>query len=116
MLSGSELCVIDWAGDVCQIEYAWVGQASGRQPLMVFLHEGLGSLAMWRDFPERLCSDLGWQGLVYSRPGYWRLTLRQSDTRWRPDLLSRQAVEVLPAVLDVLNVSDGAGHLVVRPQ
>lgn len=106
-MSASELGVIDWAGDVCQIEYAWVGQASDRKPLMVFLHEGLGSLAMWRDFPERLCTDLGWQGLVYSRPGYGRSTPRQSDIRWRPDFLSRQAVEVLPAILDVLNVSDG---------
>ena len=40
------------------------------RPCLVFLHEGLGCIEMWRDFPRRLCGRLGWQGLVYDRSGY----------------------------------------------
>ena len=45
-------------------------------PLLVFLHEGLGSISMWKDFPERLCEAGGFRGLVFSRPGYGRSTPR----------------------------------------
>jgi pimeloyl-ACP methyl ester carboxylesterase len=73
---------------------------------MVFLHEGLGSLSMWRDFPARLASALGMRGLVYSRPGYGKSTPRGADERWDVDFMHRQAHEVLPAVLD----ATGAGE------
>lgn len=39
-------------------------------PTLVFLHEGLGSTAMWKDFPQRLCQATGCPGLVYDRLGY----------------------------------------------
>ena len=39
-------------------------------PVLVFLHEGLGCTAMWRDFPARLCAATGCEGLVYDRRGY----------------------------------------------
>ena len=85
-----------------RIEYEWVG-AEGA-PVMVFLHEGLGSVAMWRDFPARLCEAAGLRGLVYSRPGYGRSTPRPAEERWQPDFMHRQAREVLPALLRVLGV------------
>ena len=69
---------------------------------MVFLHEGLGSVAMWRDFPARLCAALQCGGLVYSRPGYGRSSPRAPDEHWQPDFMHRQALEVLPAVLAAL--------------
>ena len=71
---------------------------------MVFLHEGLGSLAMWKDFPQRLCDALGCHGLVYSRPGYGRSTARETEEAWGPDFMHRQAYEVLPALLEALHV------------
>jgi pimeloyl-ACP methyl ester carboxylesterase len=40
------------------------------KPYLVFLHEGLGCTAMWRDFPELLCAKTGCPGLVYDRLGY----------------------------------------------
>ena len=40
------------------------------RPWLIFLHEGLGCIEMWRDFPRRLCGRLGWRGLVYDRSGY----------------------------------------------
>ena len=73
-------------------------------PLMVFLHEGLGSLAMWRDFPKSLCEATGVHGLVYSRPGYGRSTARPPDEHWDVDFMHRQAYEVLPALLDALQI------------
>ncbi|HET9205934.1 MAG TPA: alpha/beta hydrolase, partial [Burkholderiaceae bacterium] len=73
-------------------------------PLMVFLHEGLGSIAMWRDFPQRLCDAADVHGLVYSRPGYGRSTPRAPDDRWGVDFMHRQAHEVLPALLQALRI------------
>ena len=84
------------------IEYAWVGPAAGRPA--VFLHEGLGSISMWKDFPARLCDALGMRGLVYSRPGYGRSTPRPADERWGVDFMHVQANVVLPALLAALRV------------
>ena len=97
---------IDWAGCPVRIEHAWVGGSGG--PLLVFLHEGLGSLAMWKDYPARLCAAAGARGLVYSRPGYGRSTPRPSPQRWAPDFMHRQALEVLPALLRALQVDPAA--------
>lgn len=87
-----------------------------RRAPIVFLHEGLGSVAAWRDFPDRLCAACGLPGLVYSRPGYGRSTPRRADARWGPRYLHTQALEVLPALLSELGIqrpwlfghSDGA--------
>ena len=67
-----------------RIEYRWVNELATAQsdaqeddpPIAVFLHEGLGSIAMWRDWPQMLCERLGMRGLVYSRPGYGLSTPR----------------------------------------
>lgn len=40
------------------------------RPVLVFLHEGLGCTAMWKDFPRRLCAATGCAGVVYDRLGY----------------------------------------------
>ena len=93
--------VID--GETLDIEHRWIdGPADA--PLFVFLHEGLGSVAMWKDFPDRLCATGGWRGLVYSRPGYGRSTPRPHAMRWQPDFMHRQARDVLPALFDALQV------------
>lgn len=64
---------------------------------LVFLHEGLGSIAAWRDFPQQLCDRLQAPGLVYSRLGYGQSTpLAQPRGT---DYLHREAQVVLPAVL-----------------
>jgi pimeloyl-ACP methyl ester carboxylesterase len=102
---------IAWRGRAINIEYQWLqpGQAETTDtPLMVFLHEGLGSVSMWRDFPARLCQALGWRGLVYSRPGYGQSTPRPADEHWQPDFMHRQALEVLPALLAALGVDSAA--------
>lgn len=95
---------LEWAGRTVRIECQWVGSAGPDAPVLVFLHEGLGSVAMWRDFPQRLCQAVGARGLVYSRPGYGRSTPRAADEHWQPDFMHRQAREVLPALLQALRV------------
>ena len=84
---------------------------------LVFLHEGLGSVAMWRDWPERLCQRLGCAGLVYSRRGYGQSApvpnvrgpsvqvggMRQG--RLQPDYMHHEALEVLPALLRTLDIA-----------
>jgi pimeloyl-ACP methyl ester carboxylesterase len=95
---------LDLAGAATRIEYEWVGTDDPSAPVLVFLHEGLGSVAMWRDFPARLSDAVGARGLVYSRPGYGRSTPRRPDEHWAPDFMHRQAREVLPALLRSLGV------------
>ncbi|GAB3497214.1 alpha/beta hydrolase [Curvibacter fontanus] len=93
-----------WRDRPVSIEYRWVGDGREEAPLIIFLHEGLGSLDMWRDFPQRLCDEVGYRGLVYSRPGYGRSTPRATGESWAPDFMHRQAHEVLPALMDALGV------------
>lgn len=98
---------VPWDGRRVRIEHQWIG-AAGAAPLLVFLHEGLGSCAMWKDFPARLCAAAGCRGLVYSRPGYGRSTPRAGAERWAPDFMHRQADELLPGLLAALGVDAAA--------
>jgi pimeloyl-ACP methyl ester carboxylesterase len=92
------------AGRSLAIEYGWTGTDDGDAPLIVFLHEGLGSLATWKDYPQALCAAVGARGLVYSRPGYGRSTPRATDEKWPVDFMHRQAHDVLPALLAHLGI------------
>ena len=121
-----------WRDRPVRIEHRWIGEPDATLPLIVFLHEGLGSLSLWKDFPDRLCAAAGCRGLAYSRPGYGRSTPRSADDAWGVDFLHRQALEVLPALLGALGVdiegqppwlfghSDGASiamlYAAARPQ
>jgi pimeloyl-ACP methyl ester carboxylesterase len=86
------------------IEYRWLNPGLSAAPIALFLHEGLGSIAMWRDWPQTLCDQLGMRGLVYSRPGYGRSTPRPHDEKWPVDFMSAQAQDILPALLDALGI------------
>ncbi|WP_429344356.1 alpha/beta fold hydrolase [Paraburkholderia sp. GAS42] len=87
-----------------RLEYQWLNPQRTEAPLAVFLHEGLGSIAMWKDWPQSLCDALGFRGLVYSRPGYGRSTPREHSVKWPVDFMHRQAHDVLPALLDALKI------------
>ena len=100
---------VDWDGRTVRIEHAWIAPERSDRPLLIFLHEGLGSLAMWKDFPARLCAAANVRGLVYSRPGYGGSTPRAADERWQPDYMHRQATELLPALLTALGVDTSGG-------
>jgi pimeloyl-ACP methyl ester carboxylesterase len=100
----SSFVTIEWRGREVRIEHAFIAPERKNAPLVVFLHEGLGSLAMWRDFPQRLCEAAAVRGLVYSRPGYGRSTPRDPEEAWDLDFMHRQAHEVLPALLRALDI------------
>jgi pimeloyl-ACP methyl ester carboxylesterase len=94
-----------YQGQTVQIESQWLRPELGRErPLIVFLHEGLGSLSQWRDFPLRLCEAAQCRGLVFSRPGYGRSTPRRED--WPQDYLQRQTRELLPTYFDALGLGE----------
>ncbi len=85
-----------------RIEFARAGASAPGHPTLVFLHEGLGSVAMWKDFPEAAAARAGCEAVVYSRPGYGL-----SDPVSGPrgvDFMHREALEVLPAFLDALGI------------
>ena len=95
---------LEWQGQALQLEHQGVGELASGAPIIVFLHEGLGSVSMWRDFPARFCSENGFKGLVFSRCGYGQSTLRPANEHWAPDFMHRQAHEVLPLLLAHLNI------------
>ncbi len=90
---------LPFEGRTVRLEYAWLDTAEREAPLVVFLHEGLGTLAMWRDFPQRLCDAGGFRELLYSRYGYGRSTTRPPREPWPPDYLEREARRALPNFL-----------------
>jgi len=94
------------AGRELQIECERIDADRASAPLVVFLHEGLGSLAMWRDYPRRLCAAAGARGLVYSRAGYGQSTPRPADEKWPVDFMHRQAHDVLPALLAQVGIAE----------
>jgi pimeloyl-ACP methyl ester carboxylesterase len=98
------LVEVAWGEGHVRIEHQWLGERDGRAPLMIFLHEGLGSVAMWKDFPRQLCAAIGCRGLVYSRPGYGRSTAPGANEVWDVDFMHRQAHELLPALLTALGI------------
>ncbi|TAH42360.1 MAG: alpha/beta hydrolase [Betaproteobacteria bacterium] len=86
------------------LEYVRLRSAHAREgaPTIVFLHEGLGSISMWRDFPQKVADATGCEAVVYSRAGYGRSG---------PEALPRdkhymheQGQRVLPAFLEALAI------------
>ena len=102
--SKTEFVTITWRGAPLSLEYQWVGASESDYPVVVFLHEGLGSIGLWKDFPEQLCSRNGFTGLVFSRYGYGRSTPRPANERWPVTFMHAQAEEVLPAFLAALGI------------
>ncbi|HEY3125147.1 MAG TPA: alpha/beta hydrolase [Thermoanaerobaculia bacterium] len=101
------------------LEYRWIGPRPDRAPTIVFLHEGLGCLAMWRDFPDRMTSATGCGALVYSRMGYGASDPVPGPRSVR--FMHDEALEVLPAVIERFKLeevilfghSDGASIAVI---
>jgi pimeloyl-ACP methyl ester carboxylesterase len=94
----------------CRLEFAWFGDVAGAQRTVVLLHEGLGSLTMWRDFPADLAVRTAARVLAYSRPGYGASSPLKGKRE--PDYMHREAEVVLPELLEALDVRrpDLLGH------
>src|SRR5215510_1810716 len=103
-----------------RIEYRAILGTADSRPTLVFLHEGLGSVALWRDFPDKVARRLGAPAVVYSRFGYG-----QSDgllAKRTPRFMHEEALDVLPRLLDQLGIerpllvghSDGASIALIH--
>lgn len=92
------------------LEYRCFGAAPDAAPTIVLLHEGLGCAAQWRDFPQALSDATGMGVFVYSRAGYGQS--EPADLPRPLDYMTREAVEVLPEVLDAIGFQRGVlmGH------
>ncbi|MFD4841588.1 alpha/beta fold hydrolase [Achromobacter sp. NPDC058515] len=87
-----------------RLECQWIEPRRRQAPLLVFLHEGLGSVSMWKDWPRRVCDAAGCRGLVYSRYGYGQSTARPPQEKWPVDFMHHEAREALPALFAALGV------------
>jgi pimeloyl-ACP methyl ester carboxylesterase len=70
----------------------------GAEPALVFLHEGLGSVGLWRDFPDRLAAATGRRALIYSRAGHGGSYV--PDAPRTPRFMHDEALDVLPGLLE----------------
>jgi len=103
------------------LAYEWIGEPQPGSPTLVFLHEGLGSIRQWRDFPAAVTAATGCRALVYDRYGYG-----QSDVLAEPRRTVRfmhdEALGALPEFLKSLAVekpllighSDGASIALIH--
>ena len=93
-----------------QLEYEWHGPAPDAAPTLVFLHEGLGCVAMWRDFPARVAEQTGCGALVYSRAGYGNSDEIELPRPVR--FMHTEAVVTLPLVLNAFQIRQAilVGH------
>lgn len=103
-MTASWLQPLHLEGRQLQIESQWLSAERRARPLVVFLHEGLGSLSQWKEFPQRLCDATNCRGLVFSRPGYGNSSPRTEP--WPQDYLQEQARHLLPALFDSLGLQD----------
>ena len=93
-----------------ELEYRMIGPAPDKAPTIVMLHEGLGCVGLWGDFPDRLQAATGAGLFVYSRAGYGASS---PVTRPRPlDFMEVEALDVLPKILDAIGFRRGLllGH------
>jgi benzoate-CoA ligase len=102
------------------LEYRHILAGSSESPTLVFLHEGLGSISLWKDFPDRLAAACGCNALTYSRYGNgFSDTLTEAR---QPDYMHHEALEVLPRLLAQLSIqrpiffghSDGASIAIIH--
>jgi pimeloyl-ACP methyl ester carboxylesterase len=86
-----------------RLEIERIAAGGPERPVLVFLHEGLGSVAMWKDFPGRVAHAADCNVLVYSRYGYGQSTplAEPRSVRYMHD----EALVVLPALLDRLGIA-----------
>jgi pimeloyl-ACP methyl ester carboxylesterase len=87
-----------------RLEYDDIPAKREAAPQLVLLHEGLGSVALWRDFPSALASATGCRTITFSRQGYGKSGCLTGPHHL--DYMHREALEILPQVIDALSIED----------
>jgi pimeloyl-ACP methyl ester carboxylesterase len=87
-----------------KLEYLRILNSNPGARTIVFLHEGLGSISLWRDFPRRLAQACDCHALVYSRHGNGGSSALAEPRRG--DYMHREALDVLPALLDAFSIKN----------
>jgi pimeloyl-ACP methyl ester carboxylesterase len=93
-----------------QLEYRFIGPGPDEAPTLVLLHEGLGCVGLWNDFPDKLSAATGAGVFVYSRAGYGKSSAVRLP---RPlSYMHDEAREILPRVLEAIGFQRGLliGH------
>jgi pimeloyl-ACP methyl ester carboxylesterase len=85
-----------------RLEYLDIPASRADRPEILMLHEGLGSVSMWRDFPQRLAAKTGSRIVAYSRAGFGRSSRR--TTPWTPRFVHEEALEVIPRLRSALGI------------
>ena len=86
-----------------RLEYLDIPASRPGRPELLLLHEGLGAVSMWRDFPAALASATGCRTLAYSRRGFGRSSPR--DGAYTPRFMHEEAVETIPRLREALAVA-----------
>ena len=100
------------------LEHQWI---AGAEPTLVFLHEGLGSIGQWRDFPQQVARATGCRALVYDRYGYGKSDVLK-EARVGVEFMHDGALKELPDLLKNLKIdnpilighSDGASIALIH--
>jgi pimeloyl-ACP methyl ester carboxylesterase len=87
-----------------KLEYRRIASERPDTPTLVFLHEGLGSVSLWRDFPDRVAQATGCGAVMYSRFGYGRSDVLKGARG--VDYMHREARDALPELIDKLGIID----------
>jgi pimeloyl-ACP methyl ester carboxylesterase len=103
------------------LNYEWVGSAGQAAPVLVFLHEGLGSIRQWRDFPLKVSQATGCRSLVYDRYGYGASDILEESKRG-VHFMHDEALRALPELVAGLKIenpilvghSDGASIALIH--
>lgn len=102
----ARLVPVHVSGRDMDIECQFISEEKTGADLLIFLHEGLGSVNMWKDWPAQLCAALDCRGLVFSRYGYGASTPRPKEEKWPVTYMHAQAQHALPALLEALGMQD----------
>ncbi len=103
------------------LNYEWIASEGAAGPVLVFLHEGLGSIRQWRDFPARVAQATGCRALAYDRYGYGQSDVLREAKR-TVQFMHDEALVALPQLLSALEVarpvlvghSDGASIALIH--
>lgn len=89
-----------------RIHYAWVNNQyrQDNKPVIIFLHDALGSIGQWKDFPRALTDKVQLPALVYDRYGHGKS--EQLTEKRKPSYLHNEALKFLPDIINGLGINN----------